>query len=267
MSTSSTETGPRLPTEKFLGRFHDLHKAAMEENLETANSRSNARRFLLECLRVHSNHWYCYRYLNLSIETDLKKKLDAFKPVDRFDLYKMDIHDLKLLRRVAFQRYAFDLANEIGIRLLDQDKEKRVSRLWLDKDRALPRVPLALAVGYGVVLVAFKDWLIALGANLWFTAVLSIVALGLTWFLIYCNVRDRIGNVAEVRRRTSIVFRRCLIWSAGLLGTGRWLATYHDGLKNAFDWGVAISLGVSALFVAIVVQFFFTKSGSIADPL
>jgi hypothetical protein len=256
----------RQPPEQFLAVFRKNREDAMGQDLGKPGCRSKVRGFFRHCLRERSNHWWSYRYLasEFNIEQDLAEKLGAYLPVNKHDPYTdVSVHDLKLLRRFAFQRYAFDLATEINKRLA----ERRESNWWLVKDRLLLRIPLALVVGYGVVLGAFRDWLIALGTNVWFTVGLSIPALGLAWFLIYCNVRDRIGGLPEVTGRACRVFGYCLCWSGVLLFAGWALAMLDDGLRKSFDWGVAICLGSSSLLVAIVVQFFFTKSGSIADPL
>ena len=255
----------RLSPEQFLISFRGERQAAMDEDLKTAASRLNARRFFQRSLTEHSNHWYGYRILaaEFDIEEDLRSKLDAYKPLDKHDAYKIEIHDLKLLRRIALRRYAFGLANEIAGRLADRG----AGRAWLFKDRLLPRVPLALAVGYGIVLGSFREWLILLGAKSWFAAGLAAVTLPLSWFLIYGNVRDRIGKGAKVAGRAWRVFLISVAWSLFFLGIARVLAMTDAGLNGAFDYGAAISLGCSSLLVAITVQFFFAKAGSIADPL
>src|SRR5665213_2694248 len=175
----------------FLADFPAIHKRIMDLDLSAIGYRSEVRSFFLECVPETSDHRYAYRYLNLDLEGDLAKKLVAFSPVETGDLYMLGVHHLRLLRRVAFQRYAFGLALDICGRLVKQEKEHRVRRwLWVYKDVILPRVPLALMVGYGVVLGSFKDWLVVLGRESGFAAGLLISTLGLSWFLIYCNIRD-----------------------------------------------------------------------------
>jgi hypothetical protein len=259
---------PRLPPEVFLENFPGLHEAAMQEDLKSVGSRARVRSFFRDCLREHSNHWYCYRYLSneFNIERDLRCRLGAWRSENAHDLYRVEVelHDLKLLRRIALQRYAFKLAAEISERL----QARGVKRWWLAKDRWLPRMPLALAGGYGVVLGAFKDWLVILGSHLWFTVGLTAFALTFAWLLIYCNVRDRIGDLGSpVTSRTWQVFRISIAWTAALVIAGWLLAMVDEALLRPFNWGVAISFAASALLIAIVVQFFFAKAGSIADPL
>src|SRR5258707_8376180 len=75
----------------------------------------------------------------------------------------LPLYPLRLLRRFLFRRYAFGAASEVN-RILGEHHPGPGTRLWLWKDRCLPRVGLSLVIGFGAVLGAghLTDWLAAL---------------------------------------------------------------------------------------------------------
>ena len=267
-SKSKAQTQRSADPAGFLKNFGPEWDDCMKEPLNETGSRSIVRVFISNCTRRHSNHWYCCcRYLpsRFNIEKAITDRLRAYEPVDSEDAYieAIAVHDLKRLRRFLLQRYGFRPANQIAS-LLHQ--KYGVNWLWLFKDRVLPRIPLALGVGYGIVLGAFKDWLRVLGREHIFAGILTSGSLLLAFFLIYCSVRDCAGPVADTLGRTANVFAKCIVWSIILLRIGWWAAQGTE-LAGSYDLGVAVCLGSSSLLLAIVVQFFFAKQGSIADPL
>lgn len=227
--------------------------------------RAKVRSFYISALEPRHHVGYLFRFLpqEFTLEADLKKVLDAFSTIDEDYPESRSTADLKLLRRVAFQRYAFGFAWELN-RLL---RRRHVSWLWLHKDYLLPRIPLSLAIGYPIVLTLPREWLWVLGNHPAPATAVIVLCCFLAWFLIYNNVRDRIGAVCEAQVRAAKVFFGTLIWSAAFLEAGRKFAELDPGLRQSFHWPTALLISAVALVVAIVAQFFFTKSGSIADPL
>lgn len=226
-----------------------------------ADSRRQVRAFCKKGLDLGSNPEYAYRHLPdlFPLEKDLLWALerDAFVSTGGSDDYQCELPDLKLLRRAAFRRYAFGLARQINRRLA----ARGVSRLWLWKDFLLPRIPLALLVGYGAVLGSVPDQLWILRHD-WRAQAIGGLSLALSLFLIYNNVRDRIGDVPEAVTRAFGVLAGAVVWCLFFCAGGRWLMP-----AAAFDWWNAALVSEAALLVAIVAQFFFTAAGSIADPL
>jgi hypothetical protein len=243
----------------------EKRKAILSESLADAKSRATVRGHIKDALDKRTNLQYAYQYLPrlFPLECDIKCRLDAFAPVDADDPYQCAIPDLKLIRRAAFRRYAFELAAEINDRLLLAGEP----RWWLLKDFFLPRLPLALLIGYGVVLGSsgVADWLWALRGSLLFILLLTAASLLVSGFLIYVNVRETIGGVPEAVPRAATVLRAAVIYCLAFMVAGRLVALLAP--KLPFDWGNAVLVTDAALAIAVIAQFFFAKSGSIADPL
>jgi hypothetical protein len=229
--------------------------------LSDAANRAKVRDYLRDALDRGKNLEYAYTHLphEFPLECDLRTLLDAFASTD----YQCARPDLKLIRRVAFQRYAFELAGEVNDRL----RQAGEPRWWLLKDFYLPRIPLALLIGYGVVLGSsgVADWLWALRGSLLFIFILTAASLVVSGFLIYVNVRERIGGVPAAVQRAGIVLAAAVLYGAAFIGAGRLISLLAPTLP--FDWGNAALVTDAALAIAVIAQFFFAKSGSIADPL
>ena len=187
----------------------------------------------------------------------------ASVPINESDPYQFAAADLKLIRRVAYRRYAFGLACEASRRLQGLGD----SRLWLAKDLTLLRIGLALPVGYAVMLDKPSEWIWVIGRTpqLWIASVLGCCLF--TWFLIYTNVRDQIGRTPSLTIRSIIAFLIGLAWCALYLMIGWVFAKVSPELRPEFELKSAILLSVSSYAITILVQFFFSRSGSIADPL
>ena len=264
-SASSFRAAKKLPKDADLVRLAALRKAILSTSLSTATYRTDVRDYVMEAIDEEKNLEYAYRLLpgQFPLECDVKSLLEAFAPADKDDIYQCAIPDLKLIRRVAFQRYAFELAAEVNARL----RLAGEPRWWLLKDFFLPRIPLALLIGYGVVLGSsgIADWLWALRGSLPFTLFLTVVSLFVSGFLIYVNVRESIGRVPAAVQRAGIVLAATVLYGAAFMGAGRLISLLAPALP--FDWGNAVLVTDAALAIAVIAQFFFARSGSIADPL
>jgi uncharacterized protein YjeT (DUF2065 family) len=246
----------------------------MKENLTDATSRSTVRSYYLEALSDGTNNYnYLYRHIRgeFDLDRELSEKLEAFQPCDDSDPYQCALPDLKLIRRKAFQRYSFRLAGQVNRRLLQMKQKK----WWLWKDYALPRIGLAMPVGYSLMLDVPYAWIQAVSRDHpehgcyfwvpWFVVVLLFA--GLALFLIHTNVRDVIGDVDDAWDRTLRAFGIGLVWCGIYLIMGAAFSTLYEKDMGAFPWRFSILLTMAAFAFAVLIQFFFARSGSIADPL
>jgi hypothetical protein len=253
--------------DEVLSELRQERAAVLSHSLQDQQSRAAVRDYLRKALLTEGNLAYLYKHFpnDFPLEEDLSRRLRAFQRTDTNDPYKSAVPDLKLLRRRAFQRYGFRLAGQLN----DHLRREGQMGLWLIKDFWLPRIPLALLVGYGVMMGgAFYSWLQALSASWLFLALFSAFCLSLSFGLISLNVRDRIGNLPrEVGLRSARVFFTALGWTAVSTLLVRALACLSPGLNRSFEWKPAILTSEGALVIAIIVQFFFTTAGSIAEPL
>mgnify|MGYP000083941249 CR=1 FL=1 len=255
-----------LDFEQDLRNLKDARRLILAEPLGTAESRAQVRAYLLEAVKSRSDLAYAYRFFatDFPLESDLLDRLGAFERVEGSeDLYQTAVPDLKLIRRQAFQRYAFGLARETNRRLHTLGE----SRIWLSKDLLLPRIGLAIPVGYGVVLGKPAEWFWVLGRDAVSCLLLTIFFALSAWFLIYCNVREAVGNSKEAVSRSIWAFLVGSVWCVGSLLIGWGFTKAVPSLASGFEWGSGILAAVSSYAVAVLVQFFFSRSGSIADPL
>ena len=275
MSSATESVGVcRLPEQRSVDE--DLKALAQKrEKLLTilggamnANSRAWVREYFREALAIRSNLSYLYRHFpeKFELESDLELGLDAFAPVDDADPYQCSAPDLKLIRRAAFQRYAFGLAAQVNKHLRVHHK---VSRLWLLKDFLLPRIPLALLIGYGAALGSstVADWLWALRGSLAFVLLLSAGSLFVSGFLMYLDVREQLGDASSTVRRAATVLGIAVAYCLAFMSSGRLIAFLAPDPHPPFDWTNVVLIADCALAIAVAAQFFFSKSGSIADPL
>ena len=247
-----------------LARCCEAQARCFKLPLDTPENRAAVREFYLNAVDEDENEAYLFRFLpqEFNLEKNLSERLDAFSRTDQNYSEGRSIANLKLFRRIAFGRCAFQLAEELNRRLV----KKRMSWLWLHKDFLLPRIPLALAVGYTATLSLPYQWFLILGGHPGASALLISICCLCTWFLIFNNVRDEIGDVAEAKTRATIVFFGAVAWSALFLYLSKRFAEIDVRLSQPFHWPTAILIAAVSLLVAVVVQFFFAKK-SIADPL
>lgn len=235
---------------------------ALANQSDSPMDKEEVRIFVLKCIDPKDNYYHVYRASpkDYRIEDDLHACLPAFSDS------LLAPYQLKLLRRFAFQRYAFDLAKEINQKLREAGANSRWARFWLAKDHFLPRVPLSMLIGFALVLGAghLTDWLGELATGFWGFSGTVILGLAATFFLVYLNVRDQLGNVSQVWARTGRVLAICLGWLILALGA---IALVGTRIQAHFDYRHGIAIGIVALVLAILGQFFFAREGSIADPL
>jgi hypothetical protein len=229
-------------------------------DLSDRNKREDIRDFLRRSITKGDEYRNTYRAHGYPIEAELMDRLVVFHHADDSKTYELAVHDLKLIRRFLLQRYAFRLA-----RLVDKRLAGKVSPLWLWKDYFIPRIGLSLVIGFGGAMGSSTifEWLAGLkgaAATLFAQACLLVVFL-----LVYLNVRDVVtGSHPNVWGRSVWVFAVALGW----VGIGLLLAAGLDHLMGwGFDWRHGTLTGCTALVLAVLTQFFFTKAGSMAEPL
>ena len=111
---------------------------------------------------------------------------------------------------------------------------------------------------------AIFDWL---GVLRGLAALLvALACLLLVFLLVYLNVRDVItgAHAKDVQHRTCWVFAVAVGWvGVDLLAA--------DGVNRLMgwriDWRHGALTGCVALVLAVLTQFFFTKAGSMGEPL
>lgn len=230
----------------------------LAQKLETASECEKVRGFFLEALDTTSELYEHYHAYGWPIERDLMEKLRAFD--QNYDLVE---HDLKLLRRFLLKRYSFCYVFTVD----DLLRARGTGWLWLAKDYIVPRVGLSLLVGFGVTLGAGRlfEGLGQIARNPWLAVALIAACLVLTGLLIYLMVRDRLSSKdAASGGRTAWIFFLALVWTLLEL-----LAVF--GMSKLVPWNFsflhAASTGAVALVFAVLTQFFFSESGSMAEPL
>jgi hypothetical protein len=245
-----------------LAEFEQLRQAALLGDPIAAT-----REFVLKSVGQEGLHRHVYRAApkKYPLEQDIKDCLSAFTPAGPDDA--ITLYHLKQLRRSAFRRYALCLAHTINKALIKAGMNSTWDRIWLAKDYCFPRVFLSMLIGFALVLRAghLSDWLGDMvqwhGGLSWILAGSGAAVLG----LVYLNVRDQLGNLpAKVWTRTLGVFVACVIWWAIILVLIVCLGTRLD---TAFSCRKAAAVDAVALVLAILGQFFFTRDGSIGDPL
>jgi hypothetical protein len=236
--------------------------------LTDPEDREQVRGFLLTAIDPATDVHVHYRAYRWNIEDDVIAKLGAFNS-NSDPHYELALHDLKLLRRFLLQRYSFGNVLRIDGIL----RNSGVSSLWLFKDYLVPRIALSLLVGFGITLGSSKifDSLREMAALKWPAVALALIACLLTFLLIYLSVRERLGGGDQaLAPRTFAISIIAVAWAAFEL-----LIIYGLSLKMraiypftwAFNWWFAAEVGALALLFAILTQFFFTKAGSMAEPL
>lgn len=220
------------------------------------------------------SRWYWVS--DFSIEEDIMECVEAIENSPNPE----GLHNslLRHVRRFLLTRYAFcdvQRVNKIlALRLSRKGGHLRhyFSVGWLWKDLLLPRIALSLFIGYAILLGAghVTDWLrlaSSSGRSGWyiFSLLLCLIVL-----LVYLSVRTRIGSVNEgaLVRRTLGISGGCLLWAgtaAGIQDLGQ-LMLFHC---HVWSWPAELLAAEAALFVALLGQFFFGKSGSgsISEPL
>ena len=197
--------------------------------------------------------FYCGYPGRFNIERDIKKCLGAFTEGGAADL-----HRLGEIRRFLYRRYAFCLAFKV---------EGQINNWVLWIDRLLPRLGLSLILGFAGVLGAsdLLGWLTSLNTR--GTAVFALGCWLLTLTAIFLNVRERVDGRCKSFARASWVCFLSLLWTTAYLAGAYWMGTYGGIDMCQFTLTKAINVGSAAIVIAVLAQFFFSRSGSIADPL
>jgi hypothetical protein len=219
----------------------------------------DVRAFFLEAMDDKTELYVHYHAYGWPIERDVMEKLGAFD--QDYDLAQ---HNLKLVRRFFLKRYSFCNVFKVD----DLLRERGVSFLWLAKDYVVPRVGLSLLVGFALTLGAgpLLDALRVISQKPWLAVGAVAACLLLTGGLIYLMVRDRLGGRDHaIGRRTAVILLLAVGWMVlellGVYGLSK-LAP----LKS-FSGSHAVVTGSVALVFAVLTQFFFGRSGSMAEPI
>jgi hypothetical protein len=240
---------------------HDLAVATLPDS--PANCRA-LRRFFIDAIDSSTDLHTQYRAYGWPMEQELMEKLVAFNQED-----ELAVHNLKLVRRFLLRRYSFCRVLKVDTLL----RKKGVRFWWLCKDYIVPRIGLSLLLGFALVLGSSRlfDALRELATKRCVAGALIAVCGLLALSLIYLNVRETLGaSHSAVARRTLGIFIAAILWAACelLVVYGLSLVMRHDFVWTwAFNWLHAAEIGAVALVVAILTQFFFTKAGSMAEPL
>lgn len=261
-----SETAPKISRLQRFEQIHDwaLH-AAFRQNSKLSE---HVRKFLLRAMKPGSfeHHVYRSKPQKFVLEEALLNSIDVFDSVSD----PVRVYHLKQLRRFLLSRFAFSGALLVNSRLRKRqvDGGERESWLWLYKDTLLPRMGLSIALGFALLFGASALTYLAPLAHNHPTKTLcgTSLLLLLDWFLISLNVRDYSGRVRARWRRSIGVWMGCLGWLAFYVCLGRY---YHHLLAwtHEFFWSTAGLMSSLALLFAILGQFLFGKSGSIAEPL
>jgi hypothetical protein len=219
------------------------------------------------------SRWYWVS--DFPVEQDIMECLEVIKGGPIADQHHATL--LRHVRRFMLTRYAFDRVCQVNNMLAAHLSSKRPllsipSRLWLWKDLFLPRIALSLFIGYAVLLGAGQtaDWLCIAASRArsgWFICCILLI---LTVFVVYLSVRTRIGsmNSRSLFRRTVGVSAGCILWA--LVAAAMQHVGQHILLQDhARTWPAELLTAQAALFIALLTQFFFGKSGSgsISEPL
>jgi len=190
------------------------------------------------------------------IDKDIVDCLPAFHG----DFDDLSIHNYRLLRRFLLERFAYGEAKRVDERL-----KGNIPSIWLKKDYCVPRLGLALILGFGGVLGVSPVWagVEAIAQRPGTTGIATTVCLVVALLLIYLHVRERIGPVSDWRRSFD-VFGRALIWLVMALVV--WKGA-DAAIGWMFNWSKALVAGSAALVLAILGNFFFGQGQSMGKPL
>lgn len=246
--------------------YKKMRAGVLSSELKSPEDCDEVRAFFLEATDPQTDLHTHYRAYGWPIEKELMTGIGAFDQE-----YPLAAHDMRLLRRFLLKRYSFR-----NVFKLDKTLRKHGAGFWwLAKDYVLPRIGLSLLVGFGLTLGASRlfDGLGELAANGCLAVALILVCVMLTMFLVYLNVRDTLGaGDSAIKKRTFGIFIAAVLWTGLelLIVFLMSLVMRHDPRFVAswcFNWLHAAETGAMALAFAILTQFFFTKAGSMAEPL
>ena len=232
--------------------FNENHREALCGVVTTPEGKETVRNWILDA--VTEGHFNCLMYRaepgRYDIEDLILKRLELFRNEGGYDQAQ---HHLKMIRRFLLKRYAFGVVRKVDERLK--------GRLWLWKDYVVPRIGLAMVLGFGAVLGAgpVSDWLGNRG--MLYGAVVLSACLVLVLCVVYLNVRGILGGPSRrVRRRTWGVFGISVGWASGpaLVASVVQPTLFVKWLLVSF----------AALLFALLSQFFFGQAGtSMGEPL
>lgn len=219
------------------------------------------------------SRWYWVS--DLPVEQDIMECLEAIEGGLSADRHYATL--LRHIRRFLLTRYAFSRVCQVNKKITAHISNKQpvrafLSRLWLWKDLLLPRIALSLFIGYAVLLGAGQtaDWLGVAASRARPGWSLCCFLLFLIVSIVYLSVRTRVGG-ADARSlfmRTVGVCLGCFLWAlfaAVMQNVGQHVI--FQG--RARPWPAELLTAQAALFIALLSQFFFGKSGSgsISEPL
>src|ERR1017187_8680308 len=91
-----------------------------------------------------------YRILNFDLDADVRECLPAFRPAKEYH-QRLSSRALRKLWRRLLGQYAFRAARAVARELASQPEEGLWWRLWIWKDYVMPRLVVAVLIGYLVV--------------------------------------------------------------------------------------------------------------------
>ncbi|HLJ26486.1 MAG TPA: hypothetical protein VKY85_07235 [Candidatus Angelobacter sp.] len=250
-----------------LKKFKQCYEWAIAGEYEENSAK--VRRHLLRAMTEHTfeNHVYRSDPSQYDVERALLKSIGVFD----YEENPVRVYHLKQIRRFLFSRFALCRACAVNRRLRKPPKNQlkdKESWLWLYKDIMLPRLGFSIGLGYGAVFGSSGlTWLDPLAWNHHSIALLAaLLLLALGWFLILLNVRNQVGRIGAQWRRSLLAWGGCLIWMSAYMKLGN---AYYNLMQwpRGFSWRTAWLASSIALLFGLLGQFFFGKTGSIAEPL
>lgn len=206
-----------------------------------------------------------YRILNFDLDADVRDCMPAFRPGTGYH-QRLSSRALRKLWRRLLGLYAFQAAREAARELARQPEEGLWWRLWIWKDCVMPRLVVAVLIGY--LVVAGNSGLLQI---LWKAQSHDGWVAGICGFSVFCayslalaEVQRRVGrHVRLLLKGSAIMTLHSLFW-AGVGGIAQYFGAraLHAPVPGRF----VLVCAASALAIAFLAQLFW-QDRSIAEPL
>lgn len=228
--------------------------------------RKEVREWVEAALTPGSEVWeIAYRTLNFDLEAHVRACLPAFLPTGEYS-QRLSSRALRRLRRGLLGCYAFSAARAVARELARQPEEGKGWVLWIWKDYLLPRLAVAVLLGY--LLVVGNSGLLEILSRAqtrggWVAAI-CVFSVLCTCLLALAEVQRRVGrNLRLLFKGSAMLTLNSLCWTA--LGG---VVQYYGA--RSLDMAVSVPFvllsAATALAFAFLAQLFW-QDRSIGEPL
>jgi hypothetical protein len=254
---------PELNTQNARERRQQILEMARSDSEE---DRKEVREWVDAALEPGSEvREIAYRILNFDLEADVRACLPAFSPKGAYS-QRLSSRALRKLWRRLLGCYAFSAARAVARELARQPEEGKWWLVWIWKDYVMPRLAVAVLIGY--LLVAGNSGLLKILSRAQYrdgwVAVICLFSVLCTYLLALAEVQRRVGrNLRLLFKGSAILTLYALFWTA-IGGVVQYFGA--QSLKMGVSVRFVLVSAASALAAAFLAQLFW-QDRSIAEPL